>query len=162
MKARDLMIPVQEFLRSDNTLREAVKLLRTARRDETRVGVKGMAVLDEKGMLIGLLSMGDILKAVFPSYMSMMDLGDFTWDGMVESLAKKVADRKVGDLMTKNVVTVKEDAPLMECVDHMIRKNVKRLIVLDQKGKVVGTLYERDVFNVITQSMLDENKGAAQ
>jgi predicted transcriptional regulator len=162
MKARDLMIPVQEFLRPDNTLREAVKLLRTARRDETRVGVKGMAVLDEKGMLIGLLSMGDILKAVFPSYMSMMDLGDFTWDGMVESLAKKVADRKVGDLMTKNVVTVTEDAPLMECVDHMLRKNVKRLIVLDQKGKVVGTLYERDVFNVITQAMLDENKGGAQ
>ncbi|RPI34453.1 MAG: CBS domain-containing protein [Nitrospiraceae bacterium] len=162
MKARDLMIPVQEFLRPDNTLREAVKLLRTARRDETRVGVKGMAVLDGKGMLIGLLSMGDILKAVFPSYMSMMDLGDFTWDGMVESLAKKVADRKVGDLMTKNVVTVTEDAPLMECVDHMLRKNVKRLIVLDQKGKVVGTLYERDVFNVITQAMLDENKGGAQ
>jgi predicted transcriptional regulator len=156
------MIPVQEYLRPDNTLREAVNLLRTARRDEARVGVKGMAVLDEKGMLIGLLSMGDILKAVFPSYMSMMDLGDFTWDGMVESLAKKVADRKVGDFMTKNVVTVKEDAPLMECVDHMIKKDVKRLIVLDQKGKVIGTLYERDVFNVITQSMLDENKGAAQ
>jgi predicted transcriptional regulator len=156
------MIPVQEYLRPDNTLREAVNLLRTARRDEARVGVKGMAVLDEKGMLVGLLSMGDILKAVFPSYMSMMDLGDFTWDGMVESLAKKVADRKVGDFMTKNVVTVKEDAPLMECVDHMIKKDVKRLIVLDQKGKVVGTLYERDVFNVITQSMLDENKGAAQ
>jgi predicted transcriptional regulator len=146
------MIPVQEYLRPDNTLREAVNLLRTARRDEARVGVKGMAVLDEKGMLVGLLSMGDILKAVFPSYMSMMDLGDFTWDGMVESLAKKVADRKVGDFMTKNVVTVKEDAPLMECVDHMIKKDVKRLIVLDQKGKVIGTLYERDVFNVITQS----------
>ncbi len=157
MKARDLMIPIQEYLRPDNTLREAVNLLRTARRDEARVGVKGMPVLDEKGMLIGLLSMGDILKAVFPSYMSMMELGDFTWDGMVESLAKKVADKKVGDLMTKNVVTVKEDAPLMECVDHMIKKDVKRLIVLDVKGKVVGTLYERDVFNVITQAMLDEN-----
>jgi predicted transcriptional regulator len=162
MKARDLMIPIQEYLRPDNTLREAVNLLRTARRDEARVGLKGMAVLDEKGMLVGLLSMGDILKAVFPSYMSMMDLGDFTWDGMVESLAKKVADRKIADFMTKNVVTVKEDAPLMECVDHMIKKDVKRLIVLDQKSKVVGTLYERDVFNVITQAMLDENKGAAQ
>jgi len=162
MKARDLMIPIQEYLRPDNTLREAVNLLRTARRDEARVGVKGMPVLDEKGMLIGLLSMGDILKAVFPSYMSMMDLGDFTWDGMVESLAKKVADRKVGDLMTKNVVTVKEDAPLMECVDHMIKKDVKRLIVLDVKGSVVGTLYERDVFNVITRAMLDENEGPAK
>jgi len=157
MKARDLMIPVHEYLRPDHTLREAVNLLRTAKRDEERVGVKGLPVIDDKGVLVGLLSMGDILKAVFPSYMSMMDLGDFTWDGMVESLAKKVADKKVGALMTKNVVTVKEDAPLMECVDHMIKRDVKRLIVLDQKGKVIGTLYERDVFNVITQAMLDEN-----
>jgi len=162
MKARDLMIPIQEYLRPDNTLREAVNLLRTARRDEARVGVKGMPVLDEKGMLIGLLSMGDILKAVFPSYMSMMELGDFTWDGMVESLAKKVADKRVGDLMTKNVVTVKDDASLMECVDHMIKRDVKRLIVLDAKDKVVGTLYERDVFNVITQAMLDENDRSAK
>jgi acetoin utilization protein AcuB len=162
MKARDLMIPVHEYLRPDNTLREAVNLLRTAKRDEERVGVKGLPVIDDKGVLVGLLSMGDILKAVFPSYMSMMDLGDFTWDGMVESLAKKVADKKVGELMTKSVVTVKEDAPLMECVDHMIKKDVKRLIVLDQKGKVVGTLYERDVFNVITRAMLDENDRSAK
>jgi predicted transcriptional regulator len=162
MKARDLMIPVHEYLRPDNTLREAVNLLRTAKRDEERVGVKGLPVIDDKGVLVGLLSMGDILKAVFPSYMSMMDLGDFTWDGMVESLAKKVADKKVRELMTKSVVTVKEDAPLMECVDHMIKKDVKRLIVLDQKGKVVGTLYERDVFNVITRAMLDENDRSAK
>ena len=159
MKARDLMIPVKEWLRPDNTLKEAVNLLRTAKRDEERVGVKGLPVLDEKGMLVGLLSMGDILKAVFPSYMALMDLGDFTWDGMVESLAKKVGDRKVGEFMTKDVVVVAEDAPLMECVDHIIKRDVKRLIVLDQAGKVAGTLYERDIFQVITSAMLDENQG---
>jgi CBS domain-containing protein len=162
MKAKDLMIPVRECLRPDNTLRQAVNLLRTAKRDEERVGVKGLPVIDDKGVLAGVLSMGDILKAVFPSYMSMMDLGDFTWEGMVESLAMKVADRKVRELMTKEVVTVREDAPLMECVDHMIKRDVKRLIVLDMNGKVAGTLYERDIFNVITRVMLDEGGKAAR
>jgi len=150
------MIPLHEFLKPSNTLKEAVNKLKSARRDEMRIGVKGLPVLDDCGKLVGLLSMGDILKAVFPSYMSLMDLGEFTWDGMVESLAKKVSGKSVESVMTKQVVTVPDDAPLMECVDHMLKKDVKRLIVLDREGKVAGMLYERDVFSVITKSMLDE------
>lgn len=162
MKAKDLMIPIYEFLRPDNTLKEAVNLLRTAKRGEERVGVKGLPVLDKNGKLIGMLSMGDILKAVFPSYLSMMNLGDFTWDGMVESMAKKVSNKKVEALMTEPVVTVDEDASLMECVDHMIKHNIKRLPVIDPSGKVTGMLYERDVFFAITKAMLDENDGGAK
>ncbi|MCX7793429.1 MAG: CBS domain-containing protein [Thermodesulfovibrionales bacterium] len=159
MKAKDLMIPIQDYLRPENTLKETVNLLRTARRDEERVGVKGLPVLDEKGRLIGMLSMRDILKAVFPFYLTMMDLGDFTWDGMIESIAKRLSDRLVRDIMSKIVITVDEEAPLMECVDHMIKHNIKRLPVVDRSGKVVGMLYERDVFFAITKAMLEENSG---
>ena len=159
MKAKDLMIPLQDYLKTDNTLKEAVNLLRAAKRGEEKVGVKGLPVLDEKGKLIGMVSMGDILRAVYPSYMSMMNLGDFTWDGMVESLAKQVADKQVETVMTKNVITIMEDDPLMECVDHMIRNKVQRLPVLDKSGKVVGMLYERDVFFAIVKVMLEENTG---
>jgi len=78
MKAKDLMIPLQEYLKPDTTLKEAANILRTAKRDEKRMGVKGLPVLDEKGKVVGFLSIGDSLKAVFPSYMSLMNLGDFT------------------------------------------------------------------------------------
>jgi CBS domain-containing protein len=162
MKAKDLMIPIQDYLRPENTLKEAVNLLRTAKRGEEKVGVKGLPVLDENGKLVGMLSMRDILKAVFPFYLSMMDLGDFTWDGMVESIAKKSSDRRVKDIMSKVVITVSEDASLMECVDHMIKHNIKRLPVVDRLGKVVGMLYERDVFFAITKAMLEENNGGGK
>ena len=146
MKAKDLMIALQEYLKPDTSLKEAANILRTAKRDEERFGVKGLPVIDEKGTMVGFLSMGDILKAVFPSYLSLMNLGDFTWDGMVEDLAKKVKDRKVSEMMTKKVITVNEDSSLMECVDHMIKNNVKRLPVMGKDGKVTGILYERDIF----------------
>lgn len=162
MKAKDLMIPLQEYLRPDDTLKEAVLLLRTAKRDEERTGVKGLPVLDDDGRMVGFLSMGDILKAVFPSYMSLMNLGEFTWDGMVEQMAKKAGDRKVSEMMTKKVITVPEEAPLMECVDHMIKSNVKRLPVIGKDGKVTGILYERDVFYAITKAMLNENPGGVK
>lgn len=162
MKAKDLMIPIQEYLKPENTLKEAVNLLRTAKRGEEKVGVKGLPVLDEKGKLIGMLSMRDILKAVFPFYLSMMDLGDFTWEGMVEDIAKRSSNRLVKDAMSKVVITVDEDASLMECVDHMIKHNIKRLPVVDRTGRVVGMLYERDVFFAITKAMLEENNGGAR
>jgi CBS domain-containing protein len=156
------MIPLQEYLGPDTTLREAANILRTAKRNEERLGVKGLPVLDDKGKMVGFLSMGDILKAVFPSYMSLMNLGDFTWDGMVEDMARKAGGRKVSEMMTRKVISVKEDSPLMECVDHMIKNNVKRLPVIGKDGGVTGMLYERDVFFAITRAMLDENQGGAK
>jgi CBS domain-containing protein len=162
MKAKDLMIPLQEFLRPEMTLKEAANILRRAKRDEERVGVKGLPVLDANGRMIGFLSIGDILKAVEPSYMSIMDLGHFTWDGMVENLARKVSGKKVSEMMTTEVISVHEDAPLMECIDDMIRHNVKRLPVLGEDGRVIGILYEKDIFFVITKAMLDENSGGTK
>jgi len=159
MRAKDLMIPLQEYLRSDNTVKEAADLLRVAQRGEEKIGVKALPVLDASGNLIGILSIGDILKAVHPAYMDLMNLGRFTWDGMVETFAQRAASKKVQDLMTPKVITVKADSTLMECVDHMLKNNVKRVPVLNKENRVVGMLYERDVFYEITKVFLDETAG---
>ena len=162
MKAKDLMVPIQDYLKPEATLREAVNLLRVARKGKERQGVKGLPVLDRDGKVVGMLAMRDILKAVYPSYMSMMHLGDFAWDGMVESLAKQVGNDRVEAHMSRDVVTVRQDKPLMECVDHIVTHNVARLVVLDKTDKVVGMLYERDLFFSIVKAMLDENNGGGK
>jgi CBS domain-containing protein len=162
MKAKNLMIPLQEYLKPDNSVKEAANLLRIAQRGEEKIGVKALPVLDESGTLVGILSIGDILKAVYPSYMYLMDLGEFTWDGMVEGFAKKAAEKEVRDLMTSKVITVKDDSTLMECVDHMLKNNVKRVPVLAKENRVVGMLYERDVFYEIAKAMLNENAGGGK
>jgi CBS domain-containing protein len=159
MKAKDLMIPLQEYLKPDNTLKEAANLLRIAQRGEEKIGVKALPVLDSSGNLAGILSIGDILKAVHPAYMDLMNLGRFAWDGMVEAFAQKAAGKKVRDLMTPKVITVKEDATLMECIDYMLKNNVKRVPVLNKETRVIGMLYERDVFYEITKTMLGDNTG---
>ncbi|HBH86165.1 MAG TPA: hypothetical protein DDY17_00990 [Syntrophaceae bacterium] len=157
MKAKDLMIPIHDYLTPDSSLKEAVNLFRTAVRGEQQVGVMGLTVLDAKRTLVGILSMTDILKAVYPSYMSMMNLGDFTWDGMLESLACQAGDKKVGDLMTRKVITAREDDPLMECVDNLLKNRVRRMPVLNKGGTVIGMIYLRDIFFAVTQAMLDES-----
>jgi CBS-domain-containing membrane protein len=155
VKAKDLMHPLTDYLRPEQPLKEAVVLLKTVRRGEENICVRALPVLDAKRHLVGMISMGDILKAIWPSYMSMMNLGDFTWDGMVEHIAQRMKDAPVGSLMTKEVITVPEEAHLMECVDHMIKFNVKKLPVLDLSGAVTGMLYERDVFFAIVKAMMN-------
>lgn len=156
MKARDLMHPLTDYLRPDTTLKEAVFLLKTCRVGEESICVRALPVLDARMRFVGLLSMGDILKAIWPPYMSLMDLGTFAWDGMVEGLAHKSKDLLVKDLMTRQVVTVHPDAPLMECVDHMLKYGVKKLPVIEAGGTVIGMLYERDLFFAIVGAMLND------
>lgn len=157
MKAKDLMVPLSDHLRPETTLKDAAHMLKTAHRGESRIGVKALPVLDSQGSLVGILSIGDILKAVYPAYLYLMDLGEFAWDGMIESFAKKAAEKQVSDVMTRTVVTVREDATLMECVDHMLKSGVKRVPVMNSKHAVVGMLYERDVFYAITKSMVNKD-----
>ena len=158
MLAKDLMIPLQESLTPEMTLKEAACILRTAKRGEETIGVKGLPVLDPAGKMVGFLSIGDILKAVFPSYMGLMNIGEFSWDGMVEEMARKVCGRRVDAIMTTAIISVQESAPLMVCIDHMVRKGVKRLPVVAADGRVTGILYERDVFAEITANMLGEGR----
>jgi CBS domain-containing protein len=155
MKAKDLMIPISDYLKPDTTLKEAVNLLLTANRGKEKVGVKGLPVLDPQGKLVGMLSMSDILKAVHPAYLNMMNLGDFTWDGMVEDMAAKAANRNVAEIMTSDIVHVRESDHLMECVDQMVKKCVARLPVVDASGKVAGMIYERDIFYAVVKAMID-------
>ena len=103
-----------------------------------------------------MLSMTDILKAAYPCYMRMMDLGEFAWDGMLESLTREEGTKKVKEIMTSPVITVHEDYPLMECVDLLLKNHIRRMPVLDKTGKVIGMLYMRDIFFAVTQSMIED------
>jgi CBS domain-containing protein len=148
------MHPLTDHLKPDATLKEAVVLLKSCRVGEENICVRALPVLDDQMKFVGLLSMGDILKAIWPSYMSLMNLAEFAWDGMVEQLARRSQTLLVRDLMTTEVITVHETAPLMECVDHMLKHGVKKLPVTDASGRVAGMLYERDLFFAIVGAML--------
>ncbi|MBI3592301.1 MAG: CBS domain-containing protein [Nitrospirae bacterium] len=41
----------------------------------------------------------------------------------------------------------------------MIKNNITRLPVVDKAGKIIGMLYERNIFAAITKTMLDKGQG---
>jgi len=156
VKAKDIMEQVKDYLSPDDTIRNAVNKMRVVKRDDGIVGLKGMIVLDNEGNLVGMVSVKDILKAIIPFYMTMTELGEFTWEGMLAEMTKKVADRKVEEIMVKDVITVSGDAPLMECADLIIKHNLQRVPVLNKDKKVVGIIYVRDLYHAIVKVLLDD------
>ncbi|MEM4268186.1 MAG: CBS domain-containing protein [Candidatus Woesearchaeota archaeon] len=53
--------------------------------------------------------------------------------------------QNVGDWMIKDVLTVKEDEPLIEAARRIVEKNVAALPVLNSKGEYAGIVFERSI-----------------
>ena len=56
-------------------------------------------------------------------------------------------DKKVGDLMTKKLVTVKENFPMDEAKALMHANRIEKLLVVDDNGGLVGLITTRDIEN---------------
>ena len=47
------------------------------------------------------------------------------------------------DVMTKDVVTVKKDTPVLDALKIMLDKNIRRLPVVSERGKLIGMVTQR-------------------
>lgn len=154
MKARDVMSPVNDYLRTDMSIRDAILKMRQVKRVHG-LPIKGMLVKDEQGKVVGMLSIKDIMAAVIPSYLS-PDLSVFSWDDMLEQMIKRAADKTVGDIMVREIESISSDAPLMEAADLMIKKHLQRLPVTDEQNEIIGMVYLRDIYNFIVDTFIQE------
>ena len=50
----------------------------------------------------------------------------------------------VSNIMTKEIVTVKQDSSVKQAIERMVEKNIGSVVVTE-RGKMVGILTERDV-----------------
>lgn len=64
---------------------------------------------------------------------------------------------KVGDIMTRNFVSVKPDTSIIDCAKLMIKKRVGSLVLQENK-KLKGLLIERDIIWAMTKKSAEELK----
>ena len=65
----------------------------------------------------------------------------------IEGIAKEA--EKIADLMTKEVITINENATLDEIIAIMQEKQVGRLPVIDEKGILKGIVTRTDIIKAI-------------
>ena len=143
--AKDVMTTNFHTLSPHTTIAEAVMLFRKASEEESQK-VFGMMVTDEKGQLIGMISMYDILLFIRPKHIhiwGMMDDLDIT--GLIDKACERARSILVDDIMTPDVVTVSPDTHLMVILDIMIKKHIRRIPVLEGE-KIIGIIYISNLF----------------
>lgn len=84
--------------------------------------ITGMPVVDEDNEIVGIISEKDILWAMYPGvedYMGRgMNMGRVDFEAL-EAEYRDLINLRVKDLMTKRVLTVTPDVPILRGVSHV-------------------------------------------
>ncbi len=63
-------------------------------------------------------------------------------------------DGKVGDLMTKDLVTVKFSEPVLKLTKRMNEKEISGVVVVDNIGEVMGVISALDIFKLFKEESI--------
>ena len=102
-------------------------------------GVQRLPVLDNDGNLVGIISEKNITSAVADREVSIVEFA---------LLLSKI---KVGDVMTKEVITVSVDDPVELAARKMSDNDISILPVVDNNGKLVGIVSRSDLFRLLLE-----------
>ncbi|MBF6558774.1 MAG: DUF190 domain-containing protein [Candidatus Binataceae bacterium] len=149
LKVSEVMRREVATVHPDSAITQVVELLLD--KDFTAV-----PVIDDEGRVVGMVSDNDLLTRggmnVTISLKKATDL-DYVRE-LHESLEN--ANRKVSEVMTREVVTTTPDAILGRAARLMVEKHLKRLPVVNSDGRLVGILGRLDVLNTIAAVHLPE------
>lgn len=155
MKVKDIMEPIQNWLTPDMPLREAIKVMKSTKRGHG-LSVNGILVLDEAMNLMGIVSTKDILRILIPSHIYFDDRHDsVSWGSIREEKTTAIQSINVSQIMTEDVRVISAEDSLLRCADILLTEQIRRLPVTRSDGKVVGVIYLRDVYNALTELLIN-------
>jgi CBS domain-containing protein len=138
MLVRDVMSTGAVTARATDTLRSvAIKMLCRH--------CGAIPVVDEGNRLVGIVAVRDIMLPLYPNY------GDYIHDSVrsrdfveMEAGYTEVLAKTVGEVMTRNPLTVSPNDPILQAASYMGLKNFRRIPVVEQ-GRLVGMLSIGDI-----------------
>jgi CBS domain-containing protein len=143
MRAHQIMAKPVITVTPDTTIVEAANIM-------LQRHVSGLPVVDGSGKLVGVVSEGDFIRR--------SEIGTQRkrgrWLRFILGPGQSASDfvqehgRRVSEVMTKEPLTITEDAALPEIVDLMEKNNVKRLPVI-RDDKVVGIVSRANLLQAV-------------
>ena len=123
--------------------------------------ISGLPVVDDNGMLVGIVTEGDFLRRPETGTKRRRSRWRDTFLGPGETASGYVHFHgvKVKDVMTKNPLTVAEDAPLDEVVQLMETRGVKRLPVI-RGAQVIGIISRANLMHTLVSIHREAHRGA--
>jgi CBS domain-containing protein len=145
VKVSDVMTYAVTTVREDTPFKEIAEIL-------IEMDVSGLPVVDEDGLVIGIVTESDLLnKEAYPrretgriGRLATRLAGD-------EPSVRKAAGVTAGDVMSAPVISVGSDDTVHDAARLMIERGVKRLPVMDG-GRLVGIVTRHDLVRIFCRT----------
>ncbi len=143
MRIRELMTIYPVSIQRNMDLRRAAEIISLA-------DASDLMVIDEERNFVGVLSEGDLIRAILPNFDEVIQAGGTLQDAFMFFVAKgrELANRPIEPLIIKDPITVSPDNEVAEVATILIQKQIRRLPVV-QNGKLLGTVSRADVCRAV-------------
>ncbi len=138
ISARDIMTRDVITVKKNKRLRDVAGIL-------AKMRITGLPVVDEEGVVRGVVSEKDILKRMgFDTFMDFVS----GYLNKGETSLSSIGDIRVEEIMSTPPVTVFEDTTLMEIMRLFIEKDINRVPVVDKDMKIRGIVTRHDILKM--------------
>jgi CBS domain-containing protein len=127
---------------ASTTVQEAARLV-----VEEHIGT--LPVVDEEGVLTGIVRLHDLLRVFMPDFVALLNNIDFVRDfGVLEKAEPKgmpeAAHLTMSDLAVPPVA-IEEDSGLMHALATIVKHQLQDLPIVDKAGRLVGIASRVDI-----------------
>ncbi len=132
---------------SNTDIKELARLLTSKR-------ISGVPVVDNNGLLLGIVTETDLLFTEkplhIPTFFTLLDSVLFFENPFkMDKELKKLTACTVGDLYSRDCLTVVATTPIEEIAELMISKKVNLLPVIDEERRVIGIISRTNMLSLI-------------
>lgn len=147
MKVREVMITSVITVSPSTTYEEAVRVLHENK-------ISGVPVVNERGKITGIISEKDLFRAMYPLYEEyILEPHAYYNQERQEEEIETIRKQPVEKFMSKQVITIEIDAPILRAGGLMLARNLHRLPVVDGE-KLVGIVTREDIYGAILKKHL--------
>jgi CBS domain-containing protein len=150
LTAKDIMTRKVITVKPDTSIQDLASLL-------VKHDISGVPVLDDAGSLYGIVTEHDLInqnkRLHIPTVISFLDAAIYLESSKkFEQDVKRLAATKVGEICNRKVVTITEDATVVDIATIMDEKKVHVLPVV-AKGRLVGIVGKRDIVKAVARQL---------
>ena len=101
--------------------------------------IRRLPVVDDKGILLGIITLGDV-RGAQPSPATSLSIWELNY--LLSSLT-------VDKIMTPKPMTISADATIGAAARTMLEHRISGLPVVDKEGRLMGIITESDIFSMV-------------
>jgi CBS domain-containing protein len=139
MKIREVMSHNPATIKLGTSMRDAAVLLQRSQASD-------LMVVEDDNTFVGVLSEGDIVRAVMPRFEDMLLSSGNLYElfGMFLEKGQEIAQRTIDGLVIHDADTMDPEQDAVKAAAAMVSKQIRRLPVVED-GRLIGAISRADI-----------------